>query len=742
MSQTTTAQPQPHSHPARTLTQGLTDRLHFTWAAQLPVILQTEAAECGLACLAMVAGYHGHRVDLATLRQRFGMSLKGATLKTVMGVATAMQMTPRALKLDLDHLQQLKLPCILHWDMQHFVVLRSIVRDVVEIHDPGRGLVKLPLTEVSTHFSGVALELTPTDAFEKREETQTLRLRQMMGRVTGLKRSLGQILLLAGALEVFALVAPFFMQWVIDFAIVSADRNLLTVLALGFCLLAVVQTLIGLVRSYVVLYMATHVNLQWVANVFTHLMHLPVSYFEKRHLGDVVSRFRSIDTIQRALTTSFVEALVDGLMAVAMLVVMAYYSLLLCAVVLVAIAVYGLLRWLSYGPLRHATEDQIVLQAKEQSLFLESVRGVQAIKLFGNEADRTGRWLNAVVDAMNQALATQKLNIGVQGSHQILSALENIVVVWLGARLVMDNQFTVGMLTAFISYKTTFAQRVHSLIDKFVELIMLKVQGARLADIVLAQPEPQALGLLPPDDLTLTLKDVWFRYSESDPWVLQGVDLTIKPGESVAIVGGSGCGKTTLLKLLLGLMAPSKGEISLGGVSLATLGPSGYRPLIGAVMQDDMLLAGTLMENIAFFDQQSDMQRVAACAHAAAIHQDILAMPMNYNTLVGDMGSSLSGGQKQRVLLARALYKNPKLLFLDEATSHLDAQREELINEAVKQLHLTRIIVAHRPTTIAAARRVIELVDGCVVRDTLQCVVTQQVSPRNREAQEQDTAAA
>lgn len=358
----------------------LTDRLQFSWSAHLPLILQTEAAECGLACLAMVAGYHGNRVSLAHLRQRFGMSLKGASLKTVMGIATAMHLAPRPVKLDLDHLSQLKVPCILHWDMKHFVVLRRVSRGMVEIHDPARGLQKLAIKEVSEHFSGVALELSPTAQFEKGDASPPLRLREMMGQVTGLKRSLGQILLLAAALEVFALITPFFLQWVIDFAIVSADPNLLTVLALGFALLAVVQVIIGVVRSYAVLYMATHINLQWVANVFTHLLHLPVSYFEKRHLGDVVSRFGSINTIQRALTTSFVEALVDGVMAVAMLVVMAYYSVLLCTVVAGAIVIYALLRWLSYGSLRRATEDQIVLQAKEQSLFLESVRGVQAIK--------------------------------------------------------------------------------------------------------------------------------------------------------------------------------------------------------------------------------------------------------------------------------------------------------------------------------------------------------------------------
>lgn len=695
----------------------LTDRLHFSWGTPLPLILQTEAAECGLACLAMVAGYHGHRVDLATLRQQFSMSLKGATLKTVMGIANAMQLAARPLKLDLDHLHQLKLPCILHWDMNHFVVLKQVGCDGIVIHDPGRGVVQLQLAEVSDHFTGVALELTPTAQFEKRTETQILRLRDMMGKVSGLKRSLAQILLLAAALEVAALVTPFFMQWVIDTAIVSADRDLLTVLALGFGLLALVQTLIGLVRSYVVLYMSTHVNLQWMANVFTHLMRLPVSYFEKRHLGDVVSRFRSIDTIQKALTTSFVEALVDGVMAVAMLVVMAYYSLLLCAVVVAAIGIYGLLRWASYGPLRRATEEQIVLQAKEQTLFLESVRGVQAIKLFRHEADRLGRWLNAVVDAMNRALATQKLNIGVQGANQLLTALENVLVVWLGARLVMDNQFTLGMLTAFISYKTTFAQRVHSLIDKFVELTMLRIQGDRLADIVLTAPEPDALGLMAPQDMTLQLRDVWFRYSESDPWVLQGIDLTIAAGESVAIVGGSGCGKTTLLKLMLGLLTPTKGEISLGGIAIASLGASTYRTLIAAVLQDDHLLAGSLMDNISFFDPKAEMQRVTGYAHMAAVHEDIMAMPMNYNTLVGDMGSALSGGQKQRVLLARALYKSPKLLFLDEATSHLDAQREGLINQAIKQLPLTRIIVAHRPDTIAMAERIVEVREGQVVTD-------------------------
>ena len=433
-----------------------------------------------------------------------------------------------------------------------------------------------------------------------------------------------------------------------------------------------------------------------------------------------MSRFRSVDAIQRTLTTSFLEALIDGLMTVAMLAVMAYYSLLLCAVVVGAAVLYCLLRWLSYSPLRHATQEQIVLQAKEQTLLLESIRGVQAIKLFGHEAQRRSRWLNALVDATNRTLTTQKLGLGLQSTHLLLGALENVLVVWLGAGLVLDGQFSVGMLMAFISYKTTFAQRVHALVDKAVELVMLRVQGERLADIVWSEPESQAQGALEPDDTTLSLHDVWFRYSENDPWVLQGVNLTIQAGACVAIVGGSGSGKTTLLKVMLGLLQPQKGEVRLGGVSIAALGTSRYRALIGAVLQEDQLLGGSLLENISFFDPQADMQRVVACAHMAAIHQDIAAMPMNYSSLVGDMGSSLSGGQKQRVLLARALYKNPRLLFLDEATSHLDATREEQINQAVRQLPLTRILIAHRASTIASADRVVRMEQGQLVADVTQ----------------------
>ncbi len=700
----------------------LLDRLSLGIGNPLPMILQTEAAECGLACLAMVAGFHGHHVDLATLRGRFPVSLKGAGLGRVIEVAQRLELGTRALKLDLDHLAQLRLPCVLHWNFNHFVVLRAVNGQTVTIHDPAQGIRKLTLAEVSRAFTGVALELWPVGGFEPRERAPAVKLRALLGPVAGLSRSLGQILLLALALEVFTLASPFFLQWVIDEVIVSADRDLLTVLGLGFALLMVMQQATSAIRGWALMYFGTTLNVQWRANVFTHLLSLPVQYFERRHLGDVVSRFGTVDTIQQTLTTSFLSAVIDGLMTIVTLGMMFVYSWKLALVALVTMLLYALLRWLWYRPLRRATEEQIVHAAKQQSHFLETVRGVKTIKLFNRQQERRASWLTLLVEQVNAGLHVQKLQLLYQQLNGLLFGLEGIAIIGLGARLVMDGQFTVGVLMAFNAYRMQFDSRVGSLIDKYFEVKMLQLQGERLADIVFAQPEPDAsLRNVPgeADDLVASSEtdQLAFRYADGEPLVLDGVSLTISPGESVAIVGPSGCGKTTLINVLLGLLAPTSGCVRIGGVEVERLGIERLRALVGTVLQDDVLFAGSIADNIAFFDPQADPRWVAECAQHAAVHADIVAMPMGYNTLVGDMGTVLSGGQKQRVLLARALYKRPKILVLDEATSHLDVQREQQVNAAVASLNMTRLIVAHRPETIASASRVILLNGGKVALD-------------------------
>lgn len=699
------------------------DALSFGLRRKLPQILQTEAAECGLACIAMIAGYYGLRTDLATLRRLFLVSIKGSTLGQLMHMAQSLNLATRPVKLELEDLPQLRLPCILHWNFNHFVVLKAVDRTTVTLHDPAFGLRRLKLDEVSEQFTGVALELWPNTEFKPVTLKQRVKLRQLMGHVTGLYHSLGQILLLAASLEIFALVSPFFLQWVIDNVIVSGDRDLLTTLALGFGLLMLMQQGIAAVRSWVIMHMATTLNIQWRANVFTHLLRLPVEYFEKRHLGDVVSRFNSIDIIQKTLTTAFVEGILDGAMTIVTLVVMFIYSPPLAWIAVAAMVLYGIVRGLWYRPLRNATEEQIIHAAKQNSHFLETVRGVRSIKLFQRQETRRATWLSLLVDQINADLRNQKLQIFYRLANGLLFGVERILVLWLGSKLILDGNFTVGALMAFSAYKDQFDSRVSALIDKLVEIKMLQLQGERLADIVFALPEEQhgqafsSTAQQSNEQASIELKGLRYRYADSEPWVLDGIDLQVQAGESVAIIGPSGCGKSTLISTMLGIRTPNEGDVLIGGKSVSQVGVDRLRAMVGTVLQDDVLFAGSIADNISFFDPHTETARIEECAQLAAVHEEIMAMPMGYNTLIGDMGTALSGGQKQRVLLARALYKRPGILFLDEATSHLDISCEKRVNAAIKALRITRIIVAHRPETIASAERVIVLEEGKILRD-------------------------
>ncbi len=708
--------------------------LSFWGSRRLPVLLQTESAECGLACLAMVASHHGHRIDLPGMHRRFNVSLKGATLKSLIAMAEAMGLQSRPLKLKLEDLGKLQLPCILHWDMNHFVVLQRVGGDKISVHDPAVGRRELSLAQVSAHFTGVALELTPGTGFKPAQETQSVSLRSLIGHVVGLKRSLAQLLVLGIALQVCALAAPFYMQWVVDEALVANDRDLLTVLGIGFLLLVLMQTAIGAVRSWVTTVMATHLNFQWFGNAFSHLMKLPLPYFERRHLGDIVSRFGSIQAIQQALTTQLVEALIDGLLVVGTLILMLLYSPLLSLVAAVAVGLYGLLRWSIFRSLREATAEQIIHAAKQQTHFLESARGIQSVRLFGRAEERRIGWMNILTDQFNAELRIARLSVSYQTAQALLFGAERVVVIWLAALAVANSQFSVGMLFAFIAYKDQFTSRLAALIDKLFELRMLRLHGERVADIVMTAPEQDE----PHHELdvsriepSIEVRNLSFRYADGEAWVLRKLNFKIPAGQCVAIAGASGCGKTTLVKLLLGLLEPTEGEVLVGGERLAVIGRANYRQIVGSVMQEDHLFAGSIAENICFFDPLADQSRITAVAQRAAIHHEIAAMPMAYNTLVGDVGSGLSGGQRQRILLARALYRAPSILVLDEATSHLDVWNEQAIAASVKQMQMTRVLVAHRPETIASADRVIVLERGQVIRDfdSLGATATGQTEP-------------
>ncbi len=699
----------------------LLQRLNLGWRSRsrLPLLLQTEGAECGLACLAMVASHFGANLDLPQARARFSVSLKGATMADLVRMAGTLGLTARALRAEPEQLSQLQLPAILHWDFNHFVVLAEVRGDEAVLHDPAHGRRRVSLAELSRHFTGVALELRPGAAFAPIAPKPPLRWRDLFGHVVGLKRSLAQILMLALGLELLNLLSPFLLQWTVDGVIVSADRDLLVTLGLGFGLLVLLQVMVGTLRSWAVLYLSSSLNVQWLTQVFAHLLRLPLAWFEKRHIGDVLSRFSSVQQIQRTLSTRFAEALLDGCMVVLTLAMMAVYSPKLSAIALLAVAGYGLLRWAFFRPLREASQEQLVHEARQNTHFLESLRGAQAIKLFNAQAERASGFANRVVEQMNAGIATRRLDLWMGVANKLLFGLERVAIVWLGAALVLDRQLSVGMLFAFLAYKEQFSSRLAGLIDKLVELRMLRLQGERLADIVLTAPEP--LEDVPATSTAaaeaLEMQGLHFRYADGEPEVIANCSLRIEPGESVAIVGPSGCGKTTLLKLLLGIHAPQHGEIRVGGQTLAKLGLAAWRARIGTVMQDDQLFTGSIADNISFFDPHADPAWVEECARHACVDDEIRSMPMGYQSLIGDMGSSLSGGQRQRVLLARALYKRPVFLFLDEATSALDVDKERQVNASLRQLSLTKIVIAHRPETIAAAQRVVALHGGRVAQD-------------------------
>lgn len=697
--------------------------LSFWRSNRLPILLQTEVAECGLACLCMIASYWGHQLDITSMRRRFSVSMKGLSLKALIAMAQGLSLQTRPLKLDMEHLVELRLPCILHWDLNHFVVLKSVSASHAVIHDPAIGERRLALKEFARHFSGVALEVTPTAQFKKAEETQHFSLLTLMGRVIGLKGGLLQLLLLGLAMQVCALIAPFYMQWMVDEALLSADRDLITVLGCGFLLLVFVQTAIGAVRSWITTVLSTSLNLQWLGNTFAHLMRLPMAYFEKRHTGNIISRFNSIEVMQRSLTTQFVEGAIDGVLVLGTLLMMMLYSVKLAAVACVAVLLYILLRWSIFGALREATAEQIIHAARQQTHFLESVRGVQSIRLFGHvEARRVG-WMNALADQFNADLRIAKLSVTYQTANALLFNAERVIVIWLAALAVLDNQFSVGMVFAFISYKDQFSQRMSSLVDKLFELRMLRLHGERVADIVLAESEQDMVPVeIDTEHLRadIKLRNLSFRYADSEPFIVHKLNLIIPAGQCIAITGPSGCGKTTLMKLLLGLLTPTEGDILIGGMPLAHLGLANYRQMLGTVMQDDTLFAGSISDNISFFSPMPDQALIFQCAHQAAVYQEIVKMPMGFHTLVGDIGTGLSGGQKQRILLARALYKKPKLLIMDEATSHLDIGNEQAVNAAIKTFQLTRILVAHRPETIAMAERMVVIAEGRISVDVMQ----------------------
>ena len=637
---------------------------------------------------------------------------------TLIGYAERLGLACRPVRVDLDDLMELDLPALLHWDLNHFVVLKSVGPTGATIHDPAAGVVKLSRQQISEKFTGFALEFEPAETFEPRKEVETLSIRQLWSRSEGLKRSLFLIALLSLTLQLLLLISPLLTQLVVDNVLARDDFDLLNVLLIGFVMVATGRAIVEALRDNVILRAGSVLSYQIVGNLFRHLTRLPHAFFERRHVGDIVSRFGSTEVLRKSLTEDLVATVIDGATAILTMTLMFFYSPLLAAVVLVTLVIYAIARFFIFIRARIANEEAILAKAEENTHFMETVRGMLSVKVGAREADRVRAWQPKFVRVVNAYGEVGRLKIAQNAARNLLFGIELVVVIYLGAGMILEGGFSVGMLYAFIFYRLEFVDKTTKLGERAVDFAMLRLHLERLSDIALANPEQGGSG----GEATRRLRGavafcgVSFAYSPSDPEVIRDLDVKIEQGECVAITGPSGGGKTTLSKLILGLLDPTVGSIMIDGIPLDDFGRHALRRQVGAVMQDDQLFAGAIAENIAG-GAEVDMDRIRRCAGLAAIAEHIEEMPMRYETLVGDMGAVLSGGQKQRVLLARALYRDPALLLLDEGTSHLDVTTEAAVNRAIRGLGITRIIIAHRLETIMSADRIIYLKGGRLIAD-------------------------
>ncbi|UGQ69619.1 peptidase domain-containing ABC transporter [Klebsiella pneumoniae] len=688
------------------------NQLDMRWRRRVPVIHQTETSECGLACLAMICGHFGKNIDLISLRRKFNLSARGANLAGINSIAEQLGMVTRALSLELDELGALKTPCILHWDFSHFVVLVSVKRNRYVLHDPARGRRNVGLEEMTRYFTGVALEVWPGSEFSEETTQNRIQLRSLINSIYGIKSTLAKIFCLSVVIEAINLVMPVGTQLVMDHAIPAGDRGLLTLISAGLMFFILLRAATGMLRAWSSLVMGTLINVQWQSGLFNHLLRLPLAYFERRKLGDIQSRFGSLDTLRATFTTSVVGAIMDSIMVVGVFVMMLLYGGYLTWIVLGFTTVYVLIRLVTYGYYRQISEETLVRGARASSYFMETLYGIATVKIQGMAERRGTHWLNLKIDAINSGIKLTKMDLFFGGINTFVAACDQVAILWLGTSLVIDNQMTIGMFVAFGSFRGQFSDRVASLTNFLLQLRMMSLHNERIADIALHEKEEKKPELDIVADMTpvsLETTDLSYRYDSQSAPVFSGLYLSVTPGESVAITGTSGAGKTTLMKVLCGLFEPDSGKVLVNGTDIRQLGINNYHRMIACVMQDDRLFSGSIRENICGFSEEMDEAWMIECARASYIHDVIMKMPMGYEPLIGELGEGLSGGQKQRIFIARALYRRPGILFMDEATSSLDTESERFVNVAIRNMNITRVIIAHRETTLRTVDRTISI---------------------------------
>jgi ATP-binding cassette subfamily B protein RaxB len=685
-------------------------------------VLQAGFHECGLACVAMVLSSQNIPLSLQDLRRRFKFNNRGLTLRQMIEVFDQLDVLSHPTRIEMDQLGELRLPSILHWNFDHFVVLERVTGKYIEIVDPAVGRRRIRHSDVSKSFTGIALEIDGVAKPTEETGTRPLGLLDVLPGWRAISKLAVPILFLTVALNLLTFGLPYFLKYALDTAVPAGSMSILNLALLAFFVVIATHFTLALVRVVGVTGFRRRISEHISNNLFSSLIWTKSSFFESRTTGGIITQYRSVNAITAVISDQFVSRAVDALAIVIGIVLIMAYSLTIGAIILGAVAVYYSMHYLMSRELRSRLSETIQAESRENAFFVETVGSIHAIRVFGKETARAGTWRNIRNDVENGYAAYGRLRGGLSVAQDAVVSLCWLLVAYVAVRQLIAGQLTIGLVTALISWVGVVISRVRDVATGLIEIELLKTHVTKLEDILCSDKvEPQdsqlRLEASGPGFDELRVQDLWFRYGNSGDWVLEQCSLRLRPGTVTGIIGPSGAGKTTLVRLCVGLLEPSRGTIAVCDAQGRQIERGHVLPGSAIVMQNDSLFLGSIADNISFFDVEPDIDLIRECARVACIDDFIEALPMRYNSLVGQGGQGFSAGQVQRLVLARALYRRPRFLFLDEFTSNVDEALEERIISRLKGLPMTILSVAHRRGVINACDHLYELRSGRL----LQC---------------------
>jgi ABC-type bacteriocin/lantibiotic exporter with double-glycine peptidase domain len=710
------SEPAPRGHDAE-LFPSLQRLAQERKQGRVPFVQQLEWTDCGAACLAMVLRYLGREEPLEEVREAVGGGARdGADALSLVRAGEHYGLRGRGLSLDIEHMHYLPCGSILHWEFNHFVVFERLTKKGAEIVDPGRGRRIIPEKDLRKAFTGVALVFERTDAFEPKK-ADAGRFGWYMRQLAGQRHILARIVITSLMLRVFALALPMLTAVIVDQVVPRGDVGLLLVVGAGLGGMLLFQLLTNLIRAHLLLQLRTNLDTRMTLGFVDYLSRLPMEFFQRRSAGDLMMRVNNNATIRELLTANTLSALLDGVLVLGYVVLIFWLAPLMGLAVLALGVVQVTVYAISRRKYRELLVRSLDAQARSQSYLVEVLAGMSTLKAAAAESRAVERWSNLYVDELNVALDRGRLSAVVDALMALLTAGSPLLILALGAMQVISGEITLGAMLAINAIAIGLLAPLSSMVSSALQLQLLGGYMDRVDDVLGQELEQRGKDAARAPKLTgrVTLQNVSFRYSEKAPLVVRNVSLDIRPGMAVAVVGKSGCGKSTLASLIAGMYRPVEGRIVYDGHDLARLELRSLRRQIGVVFQQPYLFASSVRNNIALTDPAATLDRIIAAARAAAVHEDIDAMPMGYDTLLTDGGASLSGGQRQRVAIARALVHKPALVILDEATSALDSETERKVIENLSRLKCTRIILAHRLSTIVSADLILVMDQGEVV---------------------------